>query len=395
MKAVSLDGNEYFVYKDNVTIHNKIPLGVYHPRFKDLKGWWLEKDEVSIELREEMYSDITRRADHIYRGCMKMDRNVGVLLSGDKGLGKSMCATYLCTKFLNDAKLPIIMINEHLDGLTDFLNSITEPVVIMFDEYDKNYEIGSIRRWDKVGNKDEPDKQENHLSLFNGVQNSTKKIFILTCNDLNNISQYFINRTGRFHYHIRFEYPSSDDIKKYLLDHVKEKYHDQIQPVLNFSVMSKITFDNLRAIVFELNDGLKFNDFIEDLNILPLEYIKYIVNIIFEGDKEYTERIYLNLFKTTAVDCYFYNPDAENYDYEFLFRLKIPMTSIKIDSEGNLNVNKPYEDYLFRFNNKVLGKKPIIKELEIKPEKTDYTSYNNSNTIDENGGIKQWKRKRR
>lgn len=46
------------------------------------------------------------------------------------------------------------------------------------------------------------------------------------------------------------------------------QYHDQIQPVIDFSRRVDLNYDCLRAIAFEINNGNSFKEAISDLNII-------------------------------------------------------------------------------------------------------------------------------
>lgn len=108
--------------------------------------------------------------------------------------------------------------------------------------------------------------QDEFLTLFDGLD-CGKKLFIVTCNSLSDLSDYLVNRPGRFHYHLRFDYPSVDEIKEYLRDKLEPQYHNQIDDVVKFSNITDLNYDCLRAIAFELNLGNSFKEAIKDLNI--------------------------------------------------------------------------------------------------------------------------------
>ena len=74
----------------------------------------------------------------------------------------------------------------------------------------------------------EGDPQSGLLSLFDGTSQG-KKLFIITCNSLSKLNDYLVNRPGRFHYHFRFEYPSSEEIMEYLTDKLGSQYISEIQ----------------------------------------------------------------------------------------------------------------------------------------------------------------------
>ena len=46
-----------------------------------------------------------------------------------------------------------------------------------------------------------------------------------------------------------------------------EKYYSEIEDVIKLSLCTKVNYDVLRAIAYELNQGYSFEDAIEDLNI--------------------------------------------------------------------------------------------------------------------------------
>ena len=105
------------------------------------------------------------------------------------------------------------------------------------------------------------------LSLFDGTSNG-KKLFVITCNSYLSLSEYLINRPGRFHFHFRFNYPSAEDITEYLQNNVKAEYYSEIEKVIDFALITKLNYDCLAAIVSELNAGEKFEDAIQDCIVL-------------------------------------------------------------------------------------------------------------------------------
>ena len=104
------------------------------------------------------------------------------------------------------------------------------------------------------------------LSLFDGLD-CGKKLFVITCNDVDELSDYLLNRPGRFHYHFMLSTPSPDEIREYLNGKLIPEYRDVVEEVVNFSAVGKITYDCLRAIAFELNQGYSLAETVEDLNI--------------------------------------------------------------------------------------------------------------------------------
>ena len=108
--------------------------------------------------------------------------------------------------------------------------------------------------------------QTELLELFDGIS-SGKKMFVLTYNEISTINNYLIDRPGRIHYHFRFTYPTPKEIMLYARDNIDPEYQDQCRILLNYSFMTKISYDALRAIIFEVNSGISVEEAVKDLNI--------------------------------------------------------------------------------------------------------------------------------
>lgn len=179
-------------------------------------------------------------------------------------------------------------------GLSRYIGSIEQEVLVLFDEFDKTF--GNI----KTG-ENEAEPQAGLLSLFDGVAPG-KKLFVITCNSLRNVSDYLVNRPGRFHYHFRFDYPNADEIRKYMQDNVKQEYAGQIEDVVMFAGRVGLNYDCLRSIAFELNTGLPFKEAIEDLNIVNTEIQHYNFVLQFaDGTTLTRNRLPIDLYNCDEV----------------------------------------------------------------------------------------------
>lgn len=168
----------------------------------------------------------------------------------------------------------------------------------MFDEFDKTF--GGVNKSDGMA-----DPQTELLTLFDGLAQG-KKLYVITCNNLNTLSDYLVNRPGRFHYHFRFDYPTDSEITEYMTDKLHEEYYSEISKVIAFSKRVSLNYDCLRAIAFELNTGLKFEEAIKDMNILHINNTTYITTLYTKDGKKDTEERSLDLFdKTTNHSLYF------------------------------------------------------------------------------------------
>lgn len=248
-------GITYKVYGEDLVVLDNLPAQTYKVGFSQFTGFFLEKQH-DLEIKEDkIYGVHEEKANKVLNRFEKSRKNLGVILSGDKGIGKSLFARLLAQKAIQNG-IPVILVDNFIPGIDDFLNDIKNEVLVLFDEFDKTF----------ARNKDE-DPQSKMLSLFDGTS-SGKKLFVVTCNNYRDLNEYLINRPGRFHFHFRFEYPTADEVKDYLRDKLDEKYHSEINKVASFSRKIKLNYDCLSAIAIELNEGETFEDAIKDLNIV-------------------------------------------------------------------------------------------------------------------------------
>lgn len=257
MKVVKI-GQQYQIYNDTIETFDVIPPKTYTIRFAKMSGFFLEA-HTNLTVQEKVYGPHVEKAEKVLRSFKIMERNLGVILSGDKGIGKSMFSRLLCDMAVA-AGYPVLIADNYYPGIDDYLESIQQEIVVLFDEFDKTF-AGL-----KAG-ENEADAQSKLLSLFDGLSMG-KKLFVITCNNINRLSDYLVNRPGRFHYHFRFAYPNSHEIEVYLKDHLDEKYYGEINQVTAFAGKVNLNYDCLRAIAFELNLGVPFKEAIKDLNIL-------------------------------------------------------------------------------------------------------------------------------
>lgn len=268
MRVIQTD-DIFRIYGDSLKVYNQIPIATYVVRFTKLQGFFLEQRD-NLVVAEKAYGVHDAKAHKIIDSFSAFDRNLGVLLSGDKGIGKSMFARTLSVLALEKG-IPIILVDTAYTGISDYLSSIKQEVMVLFDEFDKVF-----------AKKDDDDAQASLLTLFDGTDNG-KKLFVITCNDIHKINDFIVNRPGRFHYHIRFAYPTPEEIEVYMKDHLDEQYYGEIRPVVEFSIRTDLNYDCLRSIAFEINRGLTFKEAIQDLNIVCVEDEKYNIDLVYSN----------------------------------------------------------------------------------------------------------------
>jgi hypothetical protein len=308
------NGEKYVIYGDAVSTFTKLPakknnyeIGYERPPFGI--GFFLKESDKFKPVSGKVYGNFEEKTSQILEAYKKSKKSIGVLLSGDKGLGKTLFAKLLAQK-AQEAGMPVILANKGYKGIGAFLSNIKQDSMILFDEFEKNFSSTSVDNSDL-----EMEKQSSMLSVFDGVAEQ-KHLYVITVNNLFDLSEYFLNRPGRFMYSIRLEYPSTEEIKEYLQDNLSKKAKDQIGTIVKFSFRVPLNYDTLDAIVFQLNSGFKFKNIINDLNIMNIGRRSYSIKLVFKNGYSYTEPyVSTNLFeKNVEVNAGQFNLKFKSHD---------------------------------------------------------------------------------
>lgn len=333
-------GKRYRIFNNAITTYDQLPPKTYRVDYDPETRIFSLLEAHDFEIPEtKIYGQHLDKVKKVLNSMDKMNRNLGVILSGDKGIGKSLFSKCLGLKARKKG-IPVILVNEYHEGIANFLEEIEQTVMILFDEYDKTFD-------EKKHNC-----QAEMLSLFDGVS-AGKKLFVITCNEIQSLSQYLINRPGRFHYHFRFLYPTADEIRDYMEDKLDKQYYDEIENVIAFSVRMNLNYDCLRSIAFELNNGLKFQEAINDLNIIRISQYKNIKIIVeFENQATLSGKIKeWQLYDNTITDMSIYLPDnirPLSYVGEYIGEFPMNFSNNYIDKDKRMlmfHVTNPEPEY--------------------------------------------------
>lgn len=226
-----------------------------HNRFE------LRKTKKKFDFPYKIYDLDKEFIDRVVKTHHEMNKNLGVLLYGTKGTGKTVASKMIC----NALNIPVLIINKEYQGLETFINSIPHEVVVMIDEYEKIF----------------GDRSNKLLTLMDGIlDNGAKRVFLLTCNELY-INSNLQNRPGRIRYKKEYSDMSGEAIRAIVDDLLEHKeFRDEIIEYISF--LEIITIDIIKAIISEVNIH---NESLEVLGpLMNVHKTKPLYNIIKIGD---------------------------------------------------------------------------------------------------------------
>lgn len=227
-------GNSYSQIDPNFEVTQSLPVGVYNLELT-MFGWKLFKFADNFVFPYKLYSLENEFVDHVLKTYENTIGNLGILLNGTKGTGKTVTAKVLA----NRLNLPVIVLKSMGDrnqSMIEYLSSLNCDCVLFMDEFEKNFE----------------ENDSTVLQIMDGVYNSNhRKIFLLTTNNMS-INENLVGRPSRIRYVKHFGNLSMDTVNEYLDDALKcEEAREEILEYIDSLTIS--TIDILKTIVNEVN----------------------------------------------------------------------------------------------------------------------------------------------
>ena len=130
-------GSKFMVYGDDVQTYKELPIGAYEVHASQMTGFFLTKRN-DFKVTEKVYGNHAVKVDKVLKSFSLADRNFGLILSGQKGIGKSMFMRVLAEK-ANGMGYPVIVVNNYIPGIDNFLGDIEQEVIVLFDEFEKTF----------------------------------------------------------------------------------------------------------------------------------------------------------------------------------------------------------------------------------------------------------------
>jgi hypothetical protein len=228
-------GNDYHLGETTNEV-KLLPPNVYKVVLNPTTGeLYITESAASFLFPFKVYGLEDKFVKRVIKTYNNISHNLGILLNGVKGTGKTVTAQKIC----NELNLPVLIVTEHYDNLPNFLNDIEQSVIVFFDEYEKMYHHND-------------NSDGNVLSLMDGVLSTVhKKVFLLTTNNAY-LNQNMLQRPGRLRYLRTF----GDLDKETVLEIVNDKliYPEHKEALIGYiSTLELITVDIVKSLTEEVN----------------------------------------------------------------------------------------------------------------------------------------------
>lgn len=230
-KVWNEDGNRLYLSFPSKEFDNLDNGAIYTVGVDDFGRFYLVKKSEGYVFDYKLYGLETNFINRVIKTFKSTQNNLGILLNGIKGTGKTVSSKIIATK----SNLPIILIDRKIDGIHTFLNSITQDITIFIDEYEKVFGESSAM-----------------LTIMDGALNSTfRRLFLMTTNDLY-VDKNLIERPSRIRYLKMFSNLKPEVVEE-IVDDILEYTQFKKECISFISSLETITIDIVKAVLNEVN----------------------------------------------------------------------------------------------------------------------------------------------
>lgn len=233
----SRSNNLFNLISPGVELIKELPLGIYQinqdPRSLE---FFLEKQVFDkFNLPDKLFGNTKELTKKVLKKYSLREKNLGVLLNGTKGSGKSLLAKSLC----NEGQVPVLILKSYPDDgdFQGFISNLNFRFILFIDEFEK-----VVRE----------EAQVKMLSVLDGWSES-KMLTVMTTNEAGNLSRYLDNRSSRIHYRFDFEGLTTPELEEVIDYHLVDAEHKS-NLLKVCSIVGTVNYDVLISLIGEVNE---------------------------------------------------------------------------------------------------------------------------------------------
>lgn len=236
-------GNTYSLREISSQI-KKLPTAVYKIEEDPFGNIFLSRMEDKFTFPYKIYGKDDKFVQRVLKTWQNTKGNLGILLNGIRGTGKTVTAQQIC----NIVDNPVLILTKKYAGLVNFLNEVNQDITLFIDEYEKIFE------------------KNDHtlLTIMDGALKTEDRIlFLFTTNELN-IERNLLQRPSRIRY-IKTYSDLDLSVVTEIVDDMLINKDFKKETIKMIGHLPIITIDLVKAVVEEVNIHNESPEFFKDI----------------------------------------------------------------------------------------------------------------------------------
>lgn len=232
--------------------------------------WFLDRVAAKFEFPFKVYDASTDIIDRILNYWKTNGGNLGVLMNGLRGAGKTMTAQQVANRLIKEKNLPVLVV-KHPVPLQTIFDDVQQDMMVIFDEFEKTH------------NEDQhPGVQQSLLSTIDGMSRSSHNRLIIFTTNSTRINENFRDRPSRIHYKFEFQRVADEIIEGLIRDSLPEELQHFKSDIFEFlHTRSICTIDIVKAVIAEVRTFHESpREFEEMLNVAKGEPPSFKIQIL-------------------------------------------------------------------------------------------------------------------
>ncbi|MBQ7819965.1 MAG: AAA family ATPase [Bacteroidales bacterium] len=214
---------------------------------------------------------------------------------------KTVCAKILA----KDSNLPIIVVDPIYPEvrLIKFFKQIKSSVCILFDEVDKSFDTNKM------------------LDFLDGIQKTSKKLVIMTCNNLSKVSEYLQDRCSRIRYLRKYTPEDNLEFLDPIIADLGIKNAEEVSEYCRNNI-KLLSMDNIVSFLNEVkmleDEDVSLDEIISVMNI-DTKQPKQITTDAIPSEEITINNNLLEQLSCNAVEVDIFNDKDDSYEDDFDF----------------------------------------------------------------------------